>query len=71
MDTDEEAKVRAYLRATNLDARSNCGYNVLTGEGRKEVTIPNQLQDKYSDKIQKAYESNTIKNYNNVSNRNY
>lgn len=31
MERDEQAKVRAYLRATNLDSRSNCGYNVLTG----------------------------------------
>jgi hypothetical protein len=24
-------QVRGYLRATNLDARSNCGYDLLTG----------------------------------------
>jgi len=71
MEKDEAAKVRAYLRATNLDSRSNCGYNVLTGEGRKEVTIPNQLQEKYKEKIETAYQMNSIKNYNNASNRYY
>jgi len=69
MDRDEEAKVRAYLRATNLDSRSNCGYNVLTGEARKEVTIPDQLQDKYKTKIDDAYQHSGIKGYNNASNR--
>jgi len=71
MEQDEQAKVRAYLRATNLDSRSNCGYNVLTGESRKEVTIPNQLQEKYKETINHAYEENVIKNYKNASNRNY
>jgi hypothetical protein len=28
---DESAEVRALLRAENLDKRSNCGYNILTG----------------------------------------
>lgn len=29
---DEMAKVRGYVRAENLDTRSNCGYNILTGK---------------------------------------
>ncbi len=69
-ERDESAKVRAYLRATNLDSRSNCGYNVLTGEGRKEVTIPHNLQEKYKEKIDNAYQMNSIKSYSNASNRN-
>ncbi len=28
---DDEAKVRELIRKGNLDARSNCGYNVITG----------------------------------------
>jgi len=29
---DEDSKVRALMRSKNIDVRSNCGYNVLTGE---------------------------------------
>lgn len=31
---DEDSKVRALMRSKNIDVRSNCGYNVLTGEDR-------------------------------------
>jgi len=65
MERDEHSKVRAYLRATNLDTRSNCGYNVLTGEGRKEMTIPNELQQKYQGTIDYAYNEGGLKTYNN------
>mmetsp|Transcript_13977 Transcript_13977/g.11940 ORF Transcript_13977/g.11940 Transcript_13977/m.11940 type:complete len:106 (+) Transcript_13977:361-678(+) len=68
---DEEAKVRAYLRATNLDARSNCGYNLLTGENRQEVNISEDLQSKYKNKIDDAYSKNNIKSYNNSQNKFY
>eukprot|EP01016_Furgasonia_blochmanni_P052514 TRINITY_DN8384_c0_g1_i4.p1 TRINITY_DN8384_c0_g1~~TRINITY_DN8384_c0_g1_i4.p1 ORF type:complete len:183 (-),score=47.90 TRINITY_DN8384_c0_g1_i4:237-785(-) len=44
---DDDSKVRAYLRAQNLDVRSNCGYNIMTGETRKGVDVPNNLQPKY------------------------
>jgi len=66
MERDEESKVKAYLRATNLDSRSNCGYNVLTGESRKEMTIPNDLQEKYQRTIDYAYTEGGLKNYSNA-----
>lgn len=37
---DEDSKVRALMRSKNIDVRSNCGYNVLTGEDRRSVAIP-------------------------------
>lgn len=37
---DEDSKVRALMRSKNIDVRSNCGYNVLTGDDRQAVNIP-------------------------------
>ena len=37
---DEDAKVRAMMRSKNIDVRSNCGYNVITGSDRSQVEIP-------------------------------
>lgn len=37
---DEDSKVRALMRSKNIDVRSNCGYNVLTGEDRHAIDIP-------------------------------
>lgn len=37
---DEDSKVRALMRSKNIDVRSNCGYNVLTGEDRGAIDIP-------------------------------
>jgi hypothetical protein len=37
---DDDSKVRALMRSKNIDVRSNCGYNVLTGEDRRSVQIP-------------------------------
>ena len=37
---DEDSKVRALMRSKNIDVRSNCGYNVLTGDDRRAVDIP-------------------------------
>jgi hypothetical protein len=31
---DEDSKVRALMRSKNIDVRSNCGYNVITGSDR-------------------------------------
>lgn len=37
---DDDAKVRALVRSKNIDMRSNCGYNVLTGDQRSGVKVP-------------------------------
>ncbi len=36
---DEMAKYRAQLRSYNIDSRSNCGYNLLTGAPRAGVVV--------------------------------
>ena len=37
---DDDAKVRALVRSKNIDMRSNCGYNILTGDQRSGVYVP-------------------------------
>jgi len=37
---DEDSKVRALMRSKNIDVRSNCGYNVLTGTDWRSIEIP-------------------------------
>eukprot|EP00344_Euplotes_crassus_P011915 CAMPEP_0196995542 /NCGR_PEP_ID=MMETSP1380-20130617/1623_1 /TAXON_ID=5936 /ORGANISM="Euplotes crassus, Strain CT5" /LENGTH=332 /DNA_ID=CAMNT_0042411217 /DNA_START=21 /DNA_END=1019 /DNA_ORIENTATION=- len=37
---DDDAKVRALVRSKNIDMRSNCGYNILTGDQRPGVHVP-------------------------------
>lgn len=37
---DDDAKVRALVRSKNIDMRSNCGYNVLTGDQRSGIEVP-------------------------------
>jgi len=44
-------KVRAMIRAENIDTRSNCGYNVVTGEGRKGIEVPGHLKDQFDEKL--------------------
>lgn len=43
---DDNAKVRALIRSKNLDIKNNCGYNILTGDHRTQVTVP--YHDKYN-----------------------
>ena len=43
---DEDSRVRALMRSKNIDVRSNCGYNVLTGVDRGNVEIP--ANEKYN-----------------------
>eukprot|EP01017_Pseudomicrothorax_dubius_P022565 TRINITY_DN24417_c0_g1_i1.p1 TRINITY_DN24417_c0_g1~~TRINITY_DN24417_c0_g1_i1.p1 ORF type:complete len:162 (+),score=33.58 TRINITY_DN24417_c0_g1_i1:282-767(+) len=45
---DDETKLRNYLRANNIDRRSNCGYNILTGETRVGVNVPEQMKDRFT-----------------------
>ena len=37
---DDDAKVRALIRSKNLDQKNNCGFNILTGEQRLTVQVP-------------------------------
>ena len=37
---DEDCRVRALMRAKNINDKSNGGYNILTGEERKGITVP-------------------------------
>ena len=37
---DDDAKVRALMRSKNIDARSNCGYNLVNGGNRRSVDVP-------------------------------
>lgn len=39
-ERDDDAKVRALMRSHNIDTRANCGYNVLTGDNRQSVEVP-------------------------------
>ena len=45
---DEKSEFRAKIRAKNLDIRSNTGYNILTGENRKGVDVPNDVFMRYA-----------------------
>ena len=37
---DEDCRVRALMRAKNINDKSNGGYNILTGEERKGIQVP-------------------------------
>ena len=37
---DEVCRVRALMRAKNINDKSNGSYNILTGEERKGITVP-------------------------------
>eukprot|EP00331_Platyophrya_macrostoma_P028267 CAMPEP_0176436966 /NCGR_PEP_ID=MMETSP0127-20121128/18318_1 /TAXON_ID=938130 /ORGANISM="Platyophrya macrostoma, Strain WH" /LENGTH=201 /DNA_ID=CAMNT_0017820457 /DNA_START=71 /DNA_END=676 /DNA_ORIENTATION=- len=55
---DEKSQVRAYLRANNLDSRSNCGYDILTGEVRRPVELKEDIKGKYDNMIVGAMTQN-------------
>ncbi len=52
---DDDAKVRALVRSKNIDMRSNCGYNILTGDQRPGVNVP-------SHEVYNPYEYNAAQN---------
>jgi hypothetical protein len=54
-------KVRALVRAENLETRSNCGYNVLTGETRKGIQVPEKLLNQFQEKAQVFKEATSLK----------
>jgi hypothetical protein len=39
-ERDDDAKVRAQMRSKNIDTRNNCGYNLVTGNERRSVEVP-------------------------------
>eukprot|EP01017_Pseudomicrothorax_dubius_P050750 TRINITY_DN9655_c0_g1_i2.p1 TRINITY_DN9655_c0_g1~~TRINITY_DN9655_c0_g1_i2.p1 ORF type:complete len:213 (-),score=51.31 TRINITY_DN9655_c0_g1_i2:772-1410(-) len=52
---DDESKLRNFLRANNIERRSNCGYNLLTGETRFGVSVPEEMKPRY-DKAQARFD---------------
>lgn len=52
---DDDAKVRALVRSKNIDMRSNCGYNILTGDQRPGVHVP-------AHEVYNPYEYNAAQN---------
>ncbi|KAM3145743.1 hypothetical protein pb186bvf_002038 [Paramecium bursaria] len=62
---DDLQQVRGFVRAQNLDTRSNCGYNILTGDNRKGVedVVPSELRQDYSQKVQEKDNYYNIKHY--------
>lgn len=39
-ERDDDAKVRALMRSKNIDTRSNSGYNLVNGNNRLSVDVP-------------------------------
>ena len=52
---DDDAKVRALVRSKNIDMRANCGYNLLTGDQRPGINVPQH-------EIYNPYEYNAAQN---------
>lgn len=52
---DDDAKVRALVRSKNIDMRSNCGYNIMTGDHRSGVYVPQH-------EVYNPYEHNPAQN---------
>ena len=48
---DDDSKVKQLVRAHNLDTRSNCGYNILTGEQRQSIKAPENLNSQYEKRV--------------------
>jgi hypothetical protein len=46
---DEDAKIRGFVRAHNMDHRGNSKYNPLTGQSRPgiEQVIPEELNQRF------------------------
>ena len=40
LGVDNDAKVRGLIRSKNLDKKNNCGFNILTGENRAMIAVP-------------------------------
>jgi hypothetical protein len=40
----EDSKVRALLRAQDLQKRGNAQFNILTGQGQNQITVPHHAR---------------------------
>ena len=40
-ERDDDSKVRALMRSKNIDTRANCGFNLVNGQERRSVEVPN------------------------------
>lgn len=60
---DEDAKIRGYVRAHNMDNRGNSKFNPLTGQNRVgiEQVIPSGLNDRFEEKKHEHYENLRLK----------
>ncbi|CAK87283.1 unnamed protein product (macronuclear) [Paramecium tetraurelia] len=69
-EQDDQAKVRQYVRAQNLDQRGNAGFNILTGESRNGVDsiVPNHLKNQYQQKLRDHEQNLNIKTHSQFNN---
>jgi|LakMenE01Jun11ns_1017448.scaffolds.fasta_scaffold9027270_1 hypothetical protein len=60
---DEDAKIRGYVRAHNMDNKGNSKFNPLNGENRQgiEAVIPDDLHNRYEIKKHEHYENMRLK----------
>ena len=60
---DEDAKIRGYVRAHNMDFRGNSKFNPLTGVQRDgiEQVIPQDLNSRFEEKKYEHYEGLRLK----------
>ncbi|KAM3142581.1 hypothetical protein pb186bvf_005240 [Paramecium bursaria] len=62
---DDNSKVRQFVRAQNLDSKSNTAFNILTGEQRQglDQIVPNHLRPQYQQRLKEKDEQMNIKHY--------
>jgi hypothetical protein len=41
MQKDQDAKIRSLMRSKNIDTLGNSGFNMINGEQRRSVDVPN------------------------------
>lgn len=60
---DEEAQIRGFVRAHNMDRHGNSGYNILNGEDRMGVEriVPCDLNERYQHRKFQHYEQLRLK----------
>lgn len=60
---DEDAKIRGYVRAHNMDQNGNSKFNPLNGENRIgiEAVIPAELNGRFEQKKYEHYENMRLK----------
>ena len=51
MKTEQEANVRALVRAKNLELRGCSGFNIINGAFNQRVNVPSDILDRYKENI--------------------